>query len=159
MPCFSACFTKSRAAEATAMCVVKFCPLVFRVFMMTIKNNNEKIQMTEAGASVCLFLATALESVAKPRTESLIDNKYLWGLHWLRCRGANQVMEKPNFQRNLGSGPGNYKYPKLKTLGLYAAFSMEQSTPYANSNFLIFQEHLTMNSDPKPKHWGPNVRL
>ena len=46
----------------TAMCVVKFCLLVFREFMTTKNSNNEKIKMTEASASVCLLLVTALES-------------------------------------------------------------------------------------------------
>ena len=47
----------------TAICVVKFCLLVFSEVMTTKNSNNETIKMTEASASDCLLLVAALESV------------------------------------------------------------------------------------------------
>ena len=52
-----------KVTSMTAICVVKFCLLVFSEFMMTKNSNNEKIKMTEASASDCLLLVATLESV------------------------------------------------------------------------------------------------
>lgn len=45
------------------MSTVKFSSRVFRVIVMTVNNKNEK--MTEASASVCLLVTTALESTLR----------------------------------------------------------------------------------------------
>ena len=75
----------------TAICVVKFCLLVFSEFTMTKNSNNEKIKMTEASASDCLLLVAALES---------IGNQVL--SYWLTisaCGGFNEEEQKAKVRK------------------------------------------------------------
>ena len=66
------------------MSTVKFSSRVFRVIIMTINNKNEK--MTEASASVCVLVTTALESTLREELSIVNQTKKREGRHNLKAR-------------------------------------------------------------------------